>query len=191
MRWERLFADLEAQLDAAEQADLDAEVADRTRREAARVRLADRLRAARGHPVGCHVLGAGTVAGAILGVGPDWVLLAEPPGRESLVPLGVLLGVSGLGTAAAAPGREGVVAARLGLGAALRGVARDRSPVAVTLVDGTTVSGTVDRVGADHFDLAQHAAGEPRRRADVSGVRAVPVPALAVLRREADLPAAW
>ncbi len=191
MRWERLFADLEAQLDAAEQAEFAAEVADRTRREAARIRLADRLRAARWQTVTAHVLGAGAVTGEILEVGPDWVLLTEPPAREALVPLGVLLGVTGLGVAAAAPGSEGLVAARLGLGAALRGVARDRSPVAVVLVDGSTLTGTVDRVGADFVEVAQHAAGEPRRRSRVAGVRAVPVPALAVLRREADGPVPW
>jgi hypothetical protein len=186
MRWERLFDDLEGQVRALEQAELAAEVSDRTRREAARLRLADRLRGTLGHPVSCHVLGAGAVSGTILAVGPDWLLLEEPAGREALLPFGVLVGVSGLSVRSSAPGAEGAVAARLGLAHALRGIARDRSPVALTCVDTSTVHGTVDRVGADFLELAQHGAGEARRAGAVRGVRAVPLAAVAVLRRAGE-----
>jgi hypothetical protein len=49
-------------------------------------------------------------------------------------------------------------------------------------VDGTTVDGTFDRVGADFVELAEHARGEPRRAAAVSRVRTVPLAAVAVVR---------
>ena len=48
MRWDALFDDLETQLAASERLDLDAEIADRTRTEAAAVELADRLRGSLG-----------------------------------------------------------------------------------------------------------------------------------------------
>jgi hypothetical protein len=74
------------------------------------------------------------------------------------------------------------VLARLGLGSALRAIARDRLQVTVVLIDGSTLPGTVDRVGADFLEMAEHAPGEPRRRGDVSGMRTVAFAAVAVVR---------
>jgi hypothetical protein len=54
--------------------------------------------------------------------------------------------------------------------------------VVVGLVDGGAVTGTVDRVGADFVEVAEHGPGEPRRQREVSGVRAVAFAAIAVVR---------
>jgi len=89
--------------------------------------------------------------------------------------------VSGLGPHAA-PAPEDGVGERLGLGYALRVIARDRSPVTLVLRDGTVVGGTLDRVGADFVDLAEHPVGEPRRAGNVRGVRMISLGALAVVR---------
>jgi hypothetical protein len=182
MRWDDLFRDLEAQLDAAEAAELDAEVADRTRREAALLTLVDRTRAALGHPVVVRVLGAGAVDGRLADVGSQWLLIAEAGGREVLVPWSAVLSLGGLRAWSDVPGSAGQVFARLGLGHALRGIARDRLPVQVWLTDGSVVSGTVDRVGADFVEVTEHGSGEVRRRGDVTGVRTIPLAALALVR---------
>jgi hypothetical protein len=178
-----LFADLEGQLDAASKAELDAEIADRTRRETAKLRLVDRLRPCRGYRVTVLVSGAGSVTGRVDDVGPDWVLLTESPPREALISTAAVLAISGLAARSAEPGSEGRVAARLGLGAALRRLARDRCGVSIVLVDGTCVAGTVDRAGADYVEVAEHPAGEPRRGSDVRGVRTVPISAVGIIRR--------
>ncbi|MGN6246138.1 MAG: hypothetical protein ACTHQ3_21010 [Motilibacteraceae bacterium] len=182
MRWEDLFADLEAQLAQAERAELAGEVADRSRRELARIRLVDRLRAVVDRPVELSVRGAGRLGGRLTDVAPEWLLVEERIGVSTLVPLAAVLAVCGLGARAEDPTGEGAVAARLGLGVALRALARDRAPVSLVLVDGGVLSGTIDRVGADHLDLAEHAPGELRRAREVRGVSTVPFAAVGAVR---------
>jgi hypothetical protein len=183
VRWEELFDDLEAQLGAARAADLAGEVADRTRREVARLRLVDRLRPAVDHPVEVTLPGPLLISGRLRQVGSDWFLVTEAREREALVLTWAVLGITGLGAVSAEPGSEGRVAGRLGAAHALRGIARDRAPVAAVLIDGTSVFGTLDRVGADFVEIAEHAPGEPRRRGDVRAVRTVPMAAVAAVRR--------
>ena len=181
MRWRALFDDLEAQWDAAERSDFEAEVRDRTRRELALLSAVDRLAAAHGRRLVLSVSGAGIVTGALLDSGPDWCLL-EQGSQEVLVPLAAVLTVSGLGRAAQAPQVADEVQRRLDLRWALRGLARGRAPVRLLLRDGAALTGTLDRVGADHVDLAEHGLDQARRAAAVIGVRLVPLPAIALLR---------
>lgn len=182
MRWEDLFADLEGQLEASESAVAAADVAERARIGMARTRLTDRLRVARGAWLEVTVEGAGQVGGILRRVGPDWFLLELPTAATALVSLPAVLSLRGLPAPAAEPGSEGPVLSRLALGYALRALARDRSALVLTMRDGSQLSGTIDRVGTDFIDLAEHAIAEPRRRAAVSGLRTVPLGGLAVVR---------
>ena len=182
MRWESLFDDLEGQLEAAEADELRAEVAERSRRETALVPLADRLRAACGTPLQVHVGGVGAVRGRLADCGAQWLLLETEDGAEVLVPVAAVVGLVGVG-ARAAVSDDSAVGARLDLRWALRAIARDRTAVTVGLRDGTQLTGTLDRVGLDHVDLAEHGLGEPRRAAAVRQVRLLPLEALALVRR--------
>ncbi|HET7400002.1 MAG TPA: hypothetical protein VFJ94_15915 [Intrasporangium sp.] len=179
MRWERLFADLEAQLAADEGRDLAFEVADRTRRERALLDLPARLLASVGATI-TVVTGPSTVVGRLVDVGGDWLLLEPAPGRPVLVPLTALRAARGVGVGAAA---TTVVGRRFGLASALRAVSRDRAVVEVLDLSGRGATGTIDVVGADHLELAEHAPDEPRRAANVHGVVLVPFTALASVRR--------
>lgn len=182
MRWQSLFDDLEAQFDAGLAAELAAEVTDRTRRELALVRLVDRLRPARGHMISARVAGFGTIEGAVAGVGADWLLLAEAGGREALIPSSAIVSIAGLVALSAPPHSEGEVDRKLGLAHALRAIARDRSPVMIGCSDGATSSGTIDRVGVDFLEIAEHPPAEARRAAAVQMVRTIPFTAVAVVR---------
>lgn len=182
MRWERLFADLEAQADVLFAAEFEAEVAERSRAEYGRLRLVDRLRPVVGHELRLAVVGVGDVPARLLRVGPDWLLGAEAAGREVLIGLDAVTSVRGLGVATAPARTLGPVESKLNFRRALRGIARDRAPVTVQLVDGQVFAGTVDRVGADFLELAEHAPGEPRRPGAVRSVRTVVLSAIAVAR---------
>lgn len=185
MRWDALFADLAAQADALGGAERAAEIADRTRSEVGRLGLMDRLRPAIGTQlrVVCH--GGLTLTGRLDRVHPEWLLLSEGGGREALVAASGLISVGGLTKLTAAPDSFSAVDARFGLRLALRGIARDRSPVRLHLVDGTVLDGTVDRAGTDFVEVAVHPLGEPRRRAVVSQTVLVASAGLVALRRDA------
>jgi hypothetical protein len=184
VRWDDLFDDLEAQLGQLEEAELAGEVADRTRIEVSKFRLVDRLRPAFGHRIALTLAGRFGVQGLVVGVGNAWVLVREDRGTEVFVPLDAIASVAGLGNVSAVPGSEGKVAERLTLGHALRGIARDRSTVAVGLRDESVLTGTIDRVGADFFEMAEHALDLSRRAGNVAGVRTVPFTGVTLLRRE-------
>lgn len=150
MRWDALFADMELQLEAAERQDRVDEVAEITRAERAGIGLVDRLRGGHDGSVTLGLRDGTAVRGTLAGTGSGWVLVSDG-GRERLVPLAAVVTVAGLGTTVAPePGR---VARRLGLGHALRAIARDRSLVQVR-VPGAVHQGRIDAVGADHMELA-------------------------------------
>ncbi len=183
MRWDALFADLEAQAEALEHAERAAEVEERVRIEVAAIGLVDRLRAAVDTPLRVQCAGALALTGVLRRVGPDWLLLDEGSGREVLTAVAAVHGVTGLSRVSAVPDSAPGVESRLSLRHALRGLARDRSPVRVCRVDGSTLDATIDRVGADFIEVALHAPGETRRRGDVREVALVPFAALAAVRR--------
>jgi hypothetical protein len=182
MRWEALFADLEGQLAAAEVAELDVDVAERTQYELGRLRLVDRLGGGIGGRIAVTVAGAGTVDGVLVEVGADWLLVRERTGRDALVASAAVSTVGGLSARTREPDRGGPRLGRLALRHALRGLARDRDAVLVTLRDGGTVAGTIDTVGADFVEVAEHPPGEWRRASRVRAVRVVAIDALAAVR---------
>ena len=182
MRWQQLFADLSAQFEQAEAAADRPEAAARARSEFGAVRLVDRLQGSVGAAVVIRCRGAGQLRGVLADVGVDWLLLEDERGAEVLVALGAVSSVTGLGRLTAPSEAKGIVRARLDLRRAVRALARDRSVVQLLLDDGGMLTGTIDRVGADFLELAEHPADVPRRAAAVQGVQSVPLPAVAAVR---------
>lgn len=178
MRWDDLFGDLAAQWEAEERRELDAEVADRTRRERGALGLYERLAAAGPAVLGLTLRTGAVVSGQVADVGDGWVLIGTPGSPVSLVPFGGLAAVTGLSARAAGEpaGR------RFGLGYALRGLSRDRAVLTVTDMAGGQATGTIDGVGSDFVVLTEHAADLPRRAENVTGRRWVPFDALVLLR---------
>jgi hypothetical protein len=191
MRWQQLFADLTAQFSEAEAAAELAESASRTRAEAGAVTVAGRLGGSVGAEVRLRCRGAGQLAGTLADVGPDWLLLVDERGAESVVAMRAVTSVSGLGRRTSREDEDhGRPRVRFDLRLVLRATARDRSTVTIRTDDGGVLIGTIDRVGADFVELAEHPLGEPRRAAAVRAVHAVALAAVAVVARSADAPPA-
>jgi hypothetical protein len=188
VRWEQLFADLDARFEELADAELMAELPDRQRSASAALTVVQRCAGAIGAELRIRVRSGRLHTGELRSVGADWVLLRPPGGGEVLVALAAVTSIEGLRAATGAP--LGAVAGRFDLRLALRGIARDRSPVMLGVTGsaegqsgaGTDLSGTIDRVGADFVELAQHAMWEPRRADAVRSVLLVPLPAVDSVR---------
>ena len=178
MRWEDLFDDLEAQWLREQRADQEALLPELVRAERAAVGWTDRVATATGQTL-TIATAAQRISGILLDLGQDW-LLVEEQRRSVLIPVVAVLGISGLpyrNRSEISRGR------RIGISTALRGIARDRSAVTVHDTSGGLTTGSIDWVGADHFDVAEHPADAVRRPDAITGRRMIPIAAVSVIRR--------
>jgi len=167
MRWDDLFSDLEAQLGAAHDAQFQADVSDLTRSERASIELAERLLTARGRSVALTLRDGDMVHGVVADAAVQWLLLGAS-GPQTLVPMRAVALVSGL------PPRTSHVTEverRLGIGHALRALARDRARVIVDFGAGE-VTGLIAVVGADYVEVST----------TVGSMSAVPIDAIMRVR---------
>ena len=153
MRWDALFSDYEAQMNAALGDNWRAEVADRTRGERAAVELVARLSGARGQALSFTLVDGQAVTGHLRDCAATWVLVEDDVSRSHLVPAGAITTVRGVGAVAQ---HLSHVEQRLDIAHALRALSRDRARVRVRTVGGDVV-GIIAGVYADHIDVAEPA----------------------------------
>lgn len=199
MRWDNLFDDLESQLEhelTAEDVDLRAE---EERLRLGRMSVRDRLAALHGAQnanasYGIRLIfedGQGITVRP-LALGKDWVsgdVRDESTHRwQCIIPLisvaGIVLQPDQVVDSLVPPATSadpGDLSARLGLAFVLRDLCRRRQGLDLEL-RGTTVHGTIDRVGRDHLDIAVHERGMPRRESEVRQHRIVPLSQLRYLK---------
>ncbi len=194
MRWDDLFSDLESQLErelGAEELDL---LAEEERLRVGRLSMRDRLLAmvdpGRGRETVRFALRDGSLpAVTVTAIGRDWMAgeLAAGGTRSScVIPFPAITGM--LPDARQLehsrqerrPEPAGSLSARLGLTFVLRDLCRRRSGVELHASAGRW-HGTIDRVGRDHLDLAEHDPDLPRRTAAVDRVRIVPLAELVLV----------
>jgi hypothetical protein len=197
MRWDNLFDDLESQLEqelGAEEGDL---LAEEERLRLGRLSLRDRVIAMTRPGNGALsqlklVLRDGSVTTVAVGsVGRDWIVgeLIGARRGSCVVPLAAVTAVlpspeqltRTIATEQAAEPTASL-SARLGLAFVLRDLCRRRATVELSTATAERLHGTIDRVGRDHFDLAEHEAGVPRRAAAVDRIRILPFVELLLVR---------
>ena len=196
MRWDNLFDDLESQLEHelwSEDVDVRAE---EERLSLGRMSLRDRLLSLHASAHGAEYTIRVDVGGRLLRVNPssfgkDWMSarIVDEATRTSQVVL-PLRAISGImlsraqslsSLAVTAVETESALSARLGLTFVLRDLCRRRCELDLVLSSGT-VHGTLDRVGRDHCDIAEHEAGTPRREASVAQHRIVAIDQVLMVR---------
>jgi hypothetical protein len=200
MRWDKLFDDLESQLEqeiSAEETDIEAE---EERLRLGRLTVRERVTAIRDAgvtggertPVAVTLLDGVRLQVHPVTIGRDWFsadIVGETERRtQCIVPLA---GVAGLSltsaqvTASLAPRGAAVdhpsLPERLGLSFVLRDLCRRRRALDLVLVTGR-LHGTIDRVGRDHVDLAIHERGVVRRESAVQETRIVPLASVVLVR---------
>ena len=183
MRWEQLFADLEAQLHAATQHDLEMRVNELARIEAAQLTLSDALRGSLDGMLAIVMSNGTAFHGILRKVEPQWVLLEE--GRRSVIlALAKVQRIQGLGIRRAKPASN----VPFTLAAALRILARNRAVVALELDDARNAAtrGVLDQVGADFVQVMQLADGVGRDSGNVQGSTVLPIAALVAIASSQD-----
>lgn len=158
MRWDELFAALEAEADDLDRRNRDADIADRTRMAQAQRSWLTRCGSTR---LTVRVQGAGVVRGVPDRVTPEWLLLRTGGATDWVVSTAAVLSVGGLAEAST-PLRT--PDERMTWTHAWRVLSRDRSEVGVVSRDGTTVRGVPVVVGRDYVELRGYDEGRPADR---------------------------
>jgi hypothetical protein len=192
VHWDHVFEDLEGQLAAALETEQRSLAGEQERLRVSKLSLRDRLRSAAdgASDLALELTGDTRLTVRVQVVGDDWCAVAGADGRTAVVPLGAIVSVGMspadlIRTAAVTPPRGSRLVERMGVGFVLRDLARRRLPVTVHLHAGHALSGTIDRAGVDHLDLALHDPAAPRRSASVRGMRMVPFGSVAWVRLDA------
>jgi hypothetical protein len=196
MRWDNLFDDLESQLEqelGAEDIDL---LAEEERLRLGRLGLRERLRAmmpasSANEPIRVLLVDGSGISIAIGAVGRDWIageLVGEGHRMPScVIPIAAVSAClpTSLQTTASLDGGAdagvGALAGRLGLPFVLRDLCRRRAALHVR-THRDLLHGTIDRVGRDHLDLAEHEPGVARRERAVRAIRLLPLAELVLVR---------
>jgi hypothetical protein len=186
MRWDHLFEDLAGQLEYELQSEQDDLHHEEERLRLGRLPLRDRLVALRGASdpaaarIRCRLRSGDIVRLRLVTVGRDWMAgdLDGAPGQvQAIVPLSAvdaLILTPEHAQLSLAPVMErSELAARLGIAFLLRDLCRRRAAVTVRTYTGD-VTGTIDRVGRDHLDLAEHDLDVVRRVREVHHIRVIP-----------------
>lgn len=189
MRWDALFADLDAQLQAQADQQFQAEVQQARELERSQLLLADRLRAhledqrSASEQLRVRLRGGRQVTCCLESVGADWI--AGSAGVHSLlIPLPAVLMVESLARTAAqemSPTRR-----RLTIAAPLRALMNDRAGVAVfgegADGDAELAAGRLIAVGKDHLDVLAPAGDGQAPERQARSIRTVPLSAIALIR---------
>jgi hypothetical protein len=187
VRWDELFADLEGQLEHGLGAEEREAQLEEERLRVGRASLRDRIAAVAtgGDPLGVRLVDGARLDLVPRTVGRDWAS-GDLSGSAAQVVLPLQAVAALLPTPAQVerslePVAVGTVTDRISLAFVLRDLARRRRILQLTTLGGV-LTGTVDRVGRDHLDVAVHPADAFRRDSAVSRIEVLALSRLLLVR---------
>ena len=166
----RVFDELEAEFEDGLRREAEQEAVAAVRAELGSTVLWEQL----ARRVGSEMVafaGAQVLRGSAVASYPEFLVLCGADGAEHLIRYGPAVSVALPAEPAPLRPAPGAAVRRYQLALALRELARRREPVRVQLVDRTAVAGTIEAVGRDYLEVAEHDLGEARRRAAVRARR--------------------
>jgi hypothetical protein len=168
----RVFDELEAEFEAGLRREADQETMAAVRAELGSTVLWEQLARRLGTDM-VAIAGDRVLRGSAVASYPEFLVLRADDGAEHLIPYGPAVSVVLPAEPPPLRPTPGPAVRRYQLALALRELARRRDPVRVDLGDGTSVDGTIEAVGSDYLEIAEHDPGEARRRAAVRARRFV------------------
>ena len=166
----RVFDELEAEFEAGLRREAEQESVAAVRAELGTTVLWEQLARRIGSET-VVVAGARAFRGIVVASYPEFLVLRAADGVEHLIRYGAAISIA---LPAEPPPLRPTPAAsprRYQFGLALRELARRREPIRVLLADGTSCDGTIEAVGSDYLEIAEHDLGEARRRGAVRARR--------------------
>jgi len=168
----RVFDELEAEFEAGLRREAEQETLAAVRAEVGATVLGEQL--ARRIDSDTTVLAGGRAfRGSVVASYPEFLVLRAADGAEHLIRYGPAVSVALPAEPPTLRPAPPAATRRYQFALALRELARRREPVRVELVDGTRCDGTIEAVGSDYLEVAEHDLGEARRRRAVRARRFV------------------
>ncbi len=174
----RLFEELEAEFEAGLRREMEQQTVAALRAQAAETLLWEALARRVGSEVAVQA-GRRWFRGTLVASYPDFFVIRDGGRNQYLVRLGPAVSVT------LRPERQPLrllpSTPRYRFALALRELARRREPVRLGLADGNEAQGTIEVVGNDHVELAEHDLGEARRETALTGRRFLALAAIVVV----------
>jgi len=168
----RVFDELEAEFEAGLRREADQETMAAVRAELGSTVLWEQLARRLGTDM-VAIAGDRVLRGSAVASYPEFLVLRADDGAEHLIPYGPAVSVALPAEPPPLRPTPGPAVRRYQLALALRELARRRDPVRVDLGDGTSMDGTIEAVGRDYLEIAEHDPGVAQRRAAVRARRFV------------------
>ena len=168
----RVFDELEGEFEAGLRQEAEQETMAAVRAEVGATVLWEQLARRIGRET-TVLAGARAFRGVVVASYPEFLVLRAVDGTEHLIRYGPAVSVALSAQPPALRPAPPAAARRYQFALALRELARRREPVRVELVEGARCDGTIEAVGSDYLEVAEHDLGEARRRAAVRARRFV------------------